>query len=533
MNNEYIHFLSEQHAAIVGKTGSGKSYTAKGVVESLLDKGRRVCIIDPTAIWWGLRSSADGKRPGYAVAIFGGDHGDVPISATSGGAVARIIAENNLPSIVDVSQMLIGERHRWAEDFFAELYRLNNKPLHLIIDEADEFAPQNPLPETKRMLHQVDRIVRRGRSKGFRVMLITQRPAVLHKNVLTQANSLVAMRLTAPQDRKAIEEWIKGQADLQQGKDVLATLPRLGRGDGWVWCPEYDVLERRQFPQITTFDSGRTPGDDEEVIAPTQISAVDLTEIRAAFAEAEAEAAANDPKALKDRIKQLEKQLAAKPQTAPNATTTNVTVQLDDDQIRRLQHALVKALRPALSPQAPAPQRQLPQQPIATAPRAPAAALATTGVKLPVGERAVLIAVAQHGSCSREQLTILTAYKRSSRDAYIQRLKEKGYLAQDGDRVKGTHDGIAALGSDYQPLPEGEDLRQYWFQRLPEGERKIFDVVTDYYPDPVTREQIDAHTSYKRSSRDAYIQRLKARELIKIIGRGEVIASAHLFSADE
>lgn len=65
-------------------------------------------------------------------------------------------------------------------------------------------------------------------------MLITQRPAAIHKNVLTQANALIAMRLPAPQDRKAVEEWIKGQADAEEGRAVLASLSRLQRGEGWV-----------------------------------------------------------------------------------------------------------------------------------------------------------------------------------------------------------------------------------------------------------------------------------------------------------
>ena len=37
-----------QHLAIVGKTGTGKTYMAKGLVEWLLDLERRVCVIDPT-----------------------------------------------------------------------------------------------------------------------------------------------------------------------------------------------------------------------------------------------------------------------------------------------------------------------------------------------------------------------------------------------------------------------------------------------------------------------------------------------------
>ena len=41
--------ISDQHIAVIGKTGSGKTYAAKGLVESWLDQSRQVCIIDPTA----------------------------------------------------------------------------------------------------------------------------------------------------------------------------------------------------------------------------------------------------------------------------------------------------------------------------------------------------------------------------------------------------------------------------------------------------------------------------------------------------
>ena len=76
------------------------------------------------------------------------------------------------------------------------------------------------------------------------------------------------------------------------------------------------------------------------------------------------------------------------------------------------------------------------------------------GEPLPRGERACLIAIAQHhNGVRREQLTVLTGYKRSSRDAYVQRLGERGCVSRDGERIVATPAGIATLGADYQPLP--------------------------------------------------------------------------------
>ncbi len=45
-----------------------------------------------------------------------------------------------------------------------------------------------------------------------------QRPAVLHKDVLSQADVLISMKLTSSQDRAAVGRRIKGQADRAQGQ---------------------------------------------------------------------------------------------------------------------------------------------------------------------------------------------------------------------------------------------------------------------------------------------------------------------------
>jgi Helicase HerA, central domain len=44
----------DERLAIVGTSGSGKTYAAKGLVERLMDRGGRVCVVDPLGVWWGL-----------------------------------------------------------------------------------------------------------------------------------------------------------------------------------------------------------------------------------------------------------------------------------------------------------------------------------------------------------------------------------------------------------------------------------------------------------------------------------------------
>jgi ribosomal protein L27 len=147
--------------------------------------------------------------------------------------------------------------------------------------------------------------------------------------------------------------------------------------------------------------------------------------------------------------------------------------------------------------------------------------------QIPQGEKKILAALIQYPQgLERNQLTVLTGYKRSSRDSYIQRLGQKGYV-EIGAKITATADGIAAL-PDYEPLPTGYDLQTYWQQRLPAGEWAILEQLLDAYPNAVDRDTLSDKTGYKRSSRDSYIQRLGARQLVTSNSNG-VTASATLF----
>jgi hypothetical protein len=103
-----------------------------------------------------------------------------------------------------------------------------------------------------------ENIVRRGRNRGIGITLITQRPAVLNKDVLTQVDGLVAMRIVGLTDRKAIDEWVKGHGDDEPPREVKGTLSGLANGECWWWVPELDVLKRVQVRASRTFDSSPT-----------------------------------------------------------------------------------------------------------------------------------------------------------------------------------------------------------------------------------------------------------------------------------
>lgn len=310
------------HIAILGKTGSGKSNAAKTLVEAALDRGERICVLDPTGAWYGLRLNASGTPSPYPVVIFGGQHADVQIGGAHGAAIAETVGTTSTPAVIDTRLMTVGDRTRFFTDFAEVLLRKNKGPLTLVIDEAHLFAPQGRVadPQSGKMLHAANNLVSLGRSIGLRIVMLSQRPAKLHKDSLTQVETLVAMRLIAPQDRGAIDTWIGEWADPAQGREIVASLPSLPTGDAWVWSPELNVLHRAHFPLARTFDSGKAPvgGEDGPALAP-----LDIEEVTARLAQVAADVVANDPKNLKAEIAKLRKELAERPAGEPDQAALN------------------------------------------------------------------------------------------------------------------------------------------------------------------------------------------------------------------
>src|SRR5277367_3072053 len=102
-----------QHIILLGKTRSGKSSVMRLCAEHLLEKGKPVTIVDPKGDWWGLKLSKDGKRPGYPMVIFGGDHADIPINPQSGNVVAELLSTGNRSSIIDLGGWTVADRTRF------------------------------------------------------------------------------------------------------------------------------------------------------------------------------------------------------------------------------------------------------------------------------------------------------------------------------------------------------------------------------------------------------------------------------------
>lgn len=558
--------------AILATRGAGKSFTSAVLIEELYRSHVQTVVIDPTGVYWGLRSDAKGKGDGLPIIVLGGEHGDVPLQETAGKLIADMIVDTSQTVILDLSDFdSDAAQCRFMTDFAERLYRRKARSrttLHLVVDEADEFAPQQPQAKEARMVGAMAKLVRRGRSRGIGMTMITQRSAALNKNLLDLVDTLLLMRMLGPRDREAAAGWIKHNK-LSDEMGVLDSLPSLPTGTAWVWSPLRNVLEKAAVRRIETFDSYVTPKPGQVRVEPKALAKVDIDKLGEQIKATAEKAKADDPVALRKRIAELEWKKAEPPghskadlnaeytrgrcegfdaglltffnkingplktleSNAANLLALATGAMTDTDAV--IKNALLKGPRTENPGTGSTPTRPQQQTRVAATSASTARQIDGAGsTTLQKAERKVLTALAQYpAGRTIVQVAVLTGYAAGGggfRNA-IGAMRSREFIAGSSDNLFITPEGVSALG-EYQALPTGAALRQYWYGQLGKAERSSLEVLADAYPNPCAIEDVAAAAGYQHGGggfRNA-IGRLRTLELIT--GKSNALkASENLF----
>lgn len=529
--------VSTQKLAWIGVTGSGKTYAATSLAEKLIAAGVQVIALDPVGVWWGLRLAADGQAPGLEIPVFGGLRGDVPLEPTGGKLIADLVVDRRASAVIDVSQFEHDtDKARFAADFADRFFfRMKSAPapVHLFLEECQEFAPQNTERGEERMLHAFQRMVRLGRNFGIGASLITQRPQDVNKKALNQAGSVFAFQVTGTHERKAVHAWIS-----EKGLDVhLADeLPKLPTGEAFFWSPGWlRRMDRVRIAAKKTFDASSTPEVGKRAVKARELRPIDLDALRDQMKATIERAAAEDPKKLRARIAELQRELAKKPAAAPaqeKVVEKRVDVPalqtaggaLDAQDVGRLESLqpgrpsswpansgkLLSTLTVASRPtSAPVPWKSIGvasnagRQPASPPVRVAAATPVSTGGQAPTldrAARAILSVLATYGDCQSGRLTLLAGYRWSGgfRNA-LGALRAAGYIeGQNVGVMSITPTGRAAIADSLVPLPQGGELIEFWLRHpaLGAAERAIFKALVEKHPNGLTSDQLMQATGY-------------------------------------
>jgi hypothetical protein len=565
-----------QSIALLAVRRAGKSNAAAVIAEEMYKAGLPWVAIDPKGDWWGLRSSRDGKGDGLPIPIFGGLHGDMPLTPEAGHLIADLIVDQNLTCVLDVSEFPSkAAQMRFLADLGERLFRLHGKrpqPRHLFLEEADDFVPQRVMREQARCVGAWTKLVKQGGSRGLGVTLISQRSAVVNKDALTQTETLIALRTTSPQDRKAISEWVSYH---DVARELVDSLPGLDDGEAWVCSPHWlgrhgqPAIQRIRFRQRATFDSGATPTMSSKPAPVASLADIDLGALGERMAAVTEKAEQDDPKALRRRIAELERRLRTATPAADDgrlaAENADLRTRLDAALSRPPERVevpvldagelaaaeqVITALRdvagnlelslgraqsakaPLAAPRpvparTPAPSRAAasPSPAVQDAPNGDAAPLA-----LGKAHRAILAVLAQFpDGRTMRQLAMLTGYSakgggfRNSLGA----LRTAGYINR-GEPIAITPEGIAALGDDWEPLPSGAALVEHWMNQLGRAERAILGTLLSAWPQSMTATDVAAATDYSPQGGGFRNALGKLRTLQLIDGYGEMRADETL-----
>ncbi len=331
--------------AIFGVRGSGKSYTAHKLAEQLLNLGQQIAVIDPLGVFWGLRFDPSGKSAsGLGIHVFGGETGrsDIPMGAGQGKLIADVVVDHQLSAILDLSQIEEEEdQARFVDDFVRRLLFRNRRAMHLILDEAQRFAPATPQRGSHAYSARsaVRRITLEGRIKGIGITIASQRPQNVDANVRGQCETLIAHRLPGNLEIGMISSWIENHGTAEQRRSVIDSLPSLDTGTAWIVSGFGGLYVKTKIAECTTYDSSRTPKPGESVISPTALPPLDIDALREQFARSIEERAQADPEILRRQILDLRAKLAEKPVETRIEVPVKVEVEvpaLSDDQIARL-----------------------------------------------------------------------------------------------------------------------------------------------------------------------------------------------------
>ena len=190
-----------------------------------------------------------------------------------------ILELTGLPT--EIVNVVVAVLCRMTFDF--ALWSEGKIPVTLVCEEAHRYVPANPALGFEPCKRAIARIAKEGRKYGASLCIVTQRPAEIDPTILSQCNTVFALRMSNDRDQAIVSSAIS-----DSGSGLLEFLSALGQreaiafGDG-VTLPvriRFDDLPQHAMPRSSTARFSemwqRSTGDDlllEHIVEKWRLSA--------------------------------------------------------------------------------------------------------------------------------------------------------------------------------------------------------------------------------------------------------------------
>ncbi len=153
----------------------------------------------------------------------------------------------------EVVNVVVSVLCRMTFDF--ALWGEGHVPVTLVCEEAHRYVPANATTGFEPAKRAIAKIAKEGRKYGASLCIITQRPAEIDPTILSQCNTVFALRMSNDRDQQIVQSAI---ADT--GSGLLEFLPALGSreaiafGDGMTLPVriKFDELPKQHMPRSST-----------------------------------------------------------------------------------------------------------------------------------------------------------------------------------------------------------------------------------------------------------------------------------------
>lgn len=195
---------------IVGKSGSGKSYTSRVLIEEGIKLGVTFLVIDPQEAYENLKGFSYLKAKEVK-------------DAKKLGVVIAVSSKN---AVISTKGLSIPDQQKFVKQLLEGYRTTTRKGIRtIVIDECHKFAPEGNSAASK---EEVRSMSQENRSDGLGFIAVEQRCARLDKTILSQADVLVIHQLTAFQDLRAVEGY------LDDPQNELSKIKKLAVGEAYI-----------------------------------------------------------------------------------------------------------------------------------------------------------------------------------------------------------------------------------------------------------------------------------------------------------
>ena len=211
---------------VTGKRGSGKSWTTAVMLEEFNRLGLQFVCFDALDAHGNLKDmeGVESLEPKIGQSV------DMR-------ALVQKLGESDKSLVVKLAGLPLIKQQELVADYCEALLEAHlGKGIHTVFEECQDFIPQMGKPIS---FDPIVRLCKLGRALGYGVTLVSQRPAGVNKEALSQAAIYLVHNVINNRDLKALDEQLSFGTDKRVVKRLLNGIAAARKGECVAFAPEY------------------------------------------------------------------------------------------------------------------------------------------------------------------------------------------------------------------------------------------------------------------------------------------------------